>query len=338
MTFEPPYLLFLGDQDDPHHMKPGQGLHDWAPERCLGQYRLEADTVSLGLPDLTPTEAVAQGARTMVLALANVGGFIDEAWHDALVEAVEAGLDLVSGMHARLSDVPRLAEAAKRHGRRLIDVRHADVAFGTGTGEPRSGHRVLTVGTDCVVGKKYTALSLTRALREAGVDADFRATGQTGIMIAGRGVAVDAVKSDFLSGAAEWLAPANEPDHWDLIEGQGSLFHPAYAAVSLGLLHGAQPEAIVLCHAPGRSHIQGFPRYPIPPIATCIERILEAGRLTSPRVRCAGISLNTAALSDAESDYALKQMEDAHGLPCVDPVRQGAGRLAEALLHPHLAS
>lgn len=332
MTFDAPYLIFLGDMDEIHHAKPGLGLRDWAPERCLGQVRLPDCGITLGLPDMTIQEAAARGARTMVLGLANVGGTLSARWTAAFVEALEAGLDLASGMHARLSDIPAVAEAAEKHGRRLFDVRHMAPSFSTGTGEPRPGKRILTVGTDCVVGKKYTALALTRGLRARGLDATFRATGQTGFMIAGRGVAVDAVKSDFLAGAAEWLSPANTPEHWDVIEGQGSLYHPAYAAVTLGLLHGSQPDYIVLCHDPRRKHIEGFPRFPIPALDDAIAYYLQAGRLTSPDIACAGISLNTAGLDDDAAERVVQETQDRLGLPCTDPVRFGTDRLLDALL------
>ena len=160
-------------------------------------------------------------------------------------------------------------------------MRHSDAAFPAASGRKRSGKRVLTVGTDCAQGKKYTALALAKNLQSRGVDASFRATGQTGIMISGEGIAVDAVIADFVAGAAEQLSPDNAPDHWDVIEGQGSLFHPAYAGVTLGLLHGSQPDAIVLCHDPSRRTIDEYPNFPIPDF-TSGHRRLFAGPRGSP--------------------------------------------------------
>ena len=168
-----------------------------------------------------------------------------------------------------------------------------------GTGKKRSGRRVLTVGTDCAVGKKYTALAIEKEMRARGVDADFRATGQTGIFISGRGIAVDSVVSDFVSGAAEWLSPAAAPQHWDVIEGQGSLFHPAYAGVTLGLIHGSQPDALVLCHDLARTGIADYEGYAIPSYEACFEAYLAAARLTNPAARFAGVSLNTSSLDEA---------------------------------------
>src|SRR5829696_5554173 len=167
-------------------------------------------------------------------------------------------------MHARLADTPALRVAAERHRRRLIDVRTPPHNIPIASGRKRTGKRLLTVGTDCALGKKYTALSIARAMKMRGIDADFRATGQTGIMIAGAGMPMDAVVSDFEAGAAEMLSPDAAPDHWDVIEGQGSLMHPAYSAVSLGLLHGSQPDVFVLCHEPGRSGLLGLESFDLP--------------------------------------------------------------------------
>lgn len=332
MEILPPYLLFLGDAPDALAAKTAQGVADWRPELCLGQLRLDGCKADTGLPDLDVSEAARRGARTLVLGVVNAGGLLPEAWVDVLVAALAAGLDLASGLHTRLSSIPALREAAARHGRRLIDVRHSDRSFATGSGQPRSGRRLLTVGTDCSVGKKYTALALERELRRRGVDVDFRATGQTGILIAGRGVAVDAVPADFVSGAAEWLSPANDPDHWDVIEGQGSLFHPSFAGVSLGLLHGAQPEAFVVCHEPTRTRMRGVAR-PLPTIPEVIEATCAAGRVTSPEIRCVGVSVDTSGLGGARGrELLLAELSRELGLPCVDPLATGVGPIADRLL------
>jgi uncharacterized NAD-dependent epimerase/dehydratase family protein len=243
-----------------------------------------------------------------------------------------AGLDVVSGLHTRLMSLPRLVAAAGDHGARLIDVRHSDKKFGVATGRKRSGKRVLTVGTDCALGKKYTALALTRALEARDAPATFRATGQTGVMIAGAGIPMDALVADFLAGAAEALSPDNAPGHWDVIEGQGSLFHPAYAAVTLGLLHGSQPDAIVLCHDPERTTIEEYPDYPIPPLQTAIDDYLRAGRLTNPAIRCIGLSINSSSLDDAAWAAYRTRLEQELSLPVCDPLRGGVEPLAAALL------
>ena len=222
-----PWLAFLGDVTDPIDAKTALGVRDWAPDRLVAEWSLPAASVTLDLPRLAPVEAVEQGARAMLIGIAPFGGAVPEDWVPALCEALDAGLDLVSGLHQRLASIPALAERAAARGRRLYDVRHGEPVGIVATGRPRSGRRVLTVGTDCALGKKYTALALARGLADRGVAVDFRATGQTGILIAGAGIAIDAVVSDFVAGAAERLSPAADPAHWDVIEGQGSLFHPA---------------------------------------------------------------------------------------------------------------
>ncbi|HMI20019.1 MAG TPA: DUF1611 domain-containing protein [Sphingomonas sp.] len=330
-----PYLLFLGDTVDPTYAKTAYGLRDWAPEHCVGELVLPAGKVSTGLPSMTPAEAARAGARSLLIGVVNSGGFIPESWVPTLVEALEAGLDIVSGLHRRLATVPALKEAAERLGRRLIDIRVPPENLGVGTGKRRTGRRLLTVGTDCALGKKYTALALARALSDRGVDADFRATGQTGIMISGRGIPIDAVVVDFVSGAAELLSPDASADHWDVIEGQGSLLHPSFAAVTLGLLHGSQPDILVLCHDPRRTEIRGLTGFIIPPLPQVMELYLSLARLTNPAVRFAGISLNTGGMTDAEADAALAAAEAATGLPAADPLRDGPAlaRLVDACLN-----
>lgn len=329
-----PYLLFLGDTTEPSFAKTAFGLRDWVPERCLGEWACEGATVTTGLPRLTPREAFAKGARGLVIGVANTGGVIGASWVPLLIEALQAGLDVVSGLHAKLRDVPQLHEAAVRSGRRLIDVRIPPPSIPIATGRKRTGRRLLTVGTDCAIGKKYTALALARAFAERGLSIDFRATGQTGILIAAGGMPMDAVVSDFEAGAAEVLSPDAAPDHWDVIEGQGSLLHPAYAAVSLGLLHGSQPDVFVVCHEPGRKHLVGHPEFPLPSLAETIDLTLRLGRRTNPAIRCGGISLNTAGL-DAHSAHELLARESMQlGLPAADPIRKGSEfqRLIESCL------
>src|ERR1700689_5442859 len=202
-----PYLLFLGDTTQQGYAKTAFGLRDWAGERCVGEWSCAGATVRADLPRLTPKEARARGARALVIGVANSGGVISDSWLPSLVEALESGLDIISGMHAKLGDVPQLKAVAEQHGRRLIDVRTPPRKIPIASGVKRSGKRLLTVGTDCAIGKKYTALALARAFTQRGVDADFRAAGQTGILIAGGGMPIDAVVADFEAGAAELLSP-----------------------------------------------------------------------------------------------------------------------------------
>ncbi|WP_332767723.1 DUF1611 domain-containing protein [Phenylobacterium sp.] len=334
MNLPSPYLLFLGDTADASDAKTAFGLRDWAPERVVAEWRAPGGKVTLGLPALSPAEARAKGARALVIGVAPVGGAIAPAWIPCLLEALEAGLDLVSGMHTPLADAPGLAAAAERLGRRLIDVRRPPATSPVATGLRRRGMRLLTVGADCALGKKYTALALARAFKARGVDADFRATGQTGIMIAGGGVPIDAVVADFVAGAAEQLSPDAEHDHWDVIEGQGSLFHPAYAGVSLGLLHGSQPDVVVVCHEAGRMRMSGYPAFRTPTAEEVAELTLRLARRTNPAVRCGGLSLNTSKLSEPEARELLAERSAQTGLPCADPIRGGPEfeRLVDACL------
>jgi uncharacterized NAD-dependent epimerase/dehydratase family protein len=316
-----PYLLFMGDATEAGFAKTALGLKDWAPERCIGEWHLPGGTVFTGLPELAPQQAYANGARAMLIGVAAVGGAIMPHWLPALVEALEAGLDLISGMHTRMADTPVLVATAARCGRRLYDVRTPPKNLPIGKGNKRSGRRVLTVGTDCALGKKYTALALTTALQARGFAVNFRATGQTGIMIAGAGIPIDAVVSDFVAGAAELLSPAADAAHWDIIEGQGSLFHPSFAGVSLGLLHGSQPDVLVLCHEAGRTHMLGLPDYQVPSLREAIELHLMLARRVNPAVRVAAVSLNTSHLSEAAALDAIKAVRDELGIPCADPLR-----------------
>jgi uncharacterized NAD-dependent epimerase/dehydratase family protein len=327
-----PYLVFLGEVSLRSDAKTGFGLRDWCPGDVMGECALPTATVSLGLPSLTPGEAARRGAGSIVIGVAPPGGRLPESWIPTLVDALMAGLDVVSGLHMRLERYPQLVDAAREGKARLINVRHSDREWPVGTGLKRTGRRVLTVGTDCALGKKYTALALTRALSALGVKATFRATGQTGILIAGEGVAIDAVVADFIAGVAETLSPANDADHWDVVEGQGALFHPAYAGVTLGLLHGSQPDAIVLCHDPSRQTIEDHPHMPLPPLEEAIRRYLEAGRLTNPSIRCVGVAINSSSLSD---DAWLRYREELRSrlqLPVCDPMRGGVEPIAQALL------
>lgn len=328
---EKPYLLFIGDAADQLAAKTAQGVLDWRREWCLGQMRLSGCKADLDLPDMTLRDAVGSGVKTLIVGVANRGGIISDVWIEVLQEALERGLDLASGLHSRLADVPALAETAARCGRQLFDVRHPNEKLAVGTGKRRTGKRLLTVGTDCSVGKMYTSLALEAAMRERGMKADFRATGQTGILIAGEGISVDAVVADFISGAVEQIAPENDPDHWDLIEGQGSLFHASFAGVSLGLLHGAQPDAMVLCHEPTRAHMRGLPEYGLPTITECIELNLRVARLTNPNPQFVGVSINTSGLNEHEAENLLAGVALETGLPAVDPLRNGVAPIVERL-------
>jgi uncharacterized NAD-dependent epimerase/dehydratase family protein len=326
-----PYLLFLGDAPDPLSAKVADGVARWRRDWCVGQFRLPGCKADLGLPDTSLEEARDKGAKTLLIGVANRGGRIAESWTATMLEALDLGMDIASGLHNKVADIPAVRERAERQGRRIFDVRHPTQTFEIGTGARRPGKRVLAVGTDCSIGKMFTALALEAEMRRRGMKADFRATGQTGILISGDGVSIDAVVSDFVSGAVEWLTPANEPDHWDVVEGQASLLHPSYAGVTLGLVHGSQPDALVMCHEPSRPHMRGLPGRPVPDLATCIAVHEQAARVTNPAARVIGISLNTSALDEAGAAEAMERITRETGLPCVDPLRTGVGPLVDAL-------
>ena len=316
-----PHLLFLGDITNPLDAKTAVGLRDWQPERCVGQWRLPGCTVDLGLPDMTPVAAVAAGAKSVLIGVAPLGGALAPSWISPLVDALASGLSIVSGLHQNLEGLPALSRAARAARQQLIDVRVAPENIPLASGQRRTGKRLLTVGTDCCVGKKYTALAFAKALKNRGFPSTFRATGQTGIMIAGGGIPMDAVVSDFIAGAAECLSPNAAEAHWDIIEGQGSLFHPAYAAVTLGLLHGSQPDALLLCHEAGRTTIDEYEAFKIPDLKTCINRYEQAASLTNEVARVVGVSLNTSTLSAEEAKLVCAEVSEQTGLPCLDPMR-----------------
>ena len=328
---ETPYLLFLGDAPDGLAAKVAQGIRDWRPENCVGQYRMEGCRADLGLPEMGLAEARAAGAKTLVIGVANRGGVVSNAWKKVLVTALEEGFDLASGLHNLLRDEPDLVAVAKATERALHDVRVPEMHYPIANGERRSGKRVLAVGTDCSVGKMYTALALDAAMRKRGMASTFRATGQTGILITGDGVPLDAVVADFMAGSVEWLTPDNDDAHWDVIEGQGSLHHVSFSGVSLALIHGGQPDALILCHEPTRTHMRGLPGYALPSLEAVRDSALGMARVANPGCVVAGVSINTQHMGAAEATRCCEETEARLGLPTVDPFRHGADRLAEAL-------
>jgi uncharacterized NAD-dependent epimerase/dehydratase family protein len=322
----------LGEETSAVYAKTAAGLAQWRPELCAGQISLPGGTVDLGIPTMTVSEAAQAGVKTLVIGTAPVGGAIPDRWLDVLVDALEHGMDIAAGVHKKLIDTPRLKEAADKTGQALIDVRVPPKDLPVGTGKKRTGKRLLTVGTDCALGKKYTALALEKEMVTRGFSADFRATGQTGIMIAGKGIPIDAVVADFVSGAAEVLSPDAEADHWDVIEGQGSIFHPGFAAVSMGLLYGSQPDAFVVCHEAGRTHIKGWDAFDLPSIDQVIARTTDIGKQVNPAIACIGISVNTSTLaSDDERKAYLADLTSHYGLPVVDPLFGGVGAIVDRL-------
>ena len=331
MTIIQPYVLFLGDAADQLAGKVAQGIKDWRPGFSVGQIVLPNCKADMGLKNMNVKEAVSAGAKTLVIGVANRGGFISKDWMSVLIEALENGLDLASGLHNLLNDEPELVSVAKKHGRQLIDVRTPTVNYPIANGKKRTGKRCLAVGTDCSVGKMYTAISLEKQMKDMGMKASFRATGQTGILITGEGVPLDAVIADFMAGSIEYLTPDNDDDHWDIIEGQGSLFHASYSGVTMALIHGGQPDALILCHEPTREHMRGLPDYSLPSLEDLNEMALKVAKVVNENVKVIGISINTSGMEKSAAENYLKLVEKKMGIPTVDPVSQGTKRLVQEL-------
>ena len=330
-TLIPPYLLYLGESTEVLEIKTARGLARWRPELCFGEFGNKKCTNSLGLKKLSMKDAANQGARTLVLGLANSGGQICKEWHKDIKEALSMGLNIASGLHAKLTDIPEFSELALKNNCALVDLRSTNSFVKTGSGKKRSGNRILTVGTDCSVGKMYTSLSITQAMQRKGFSVEFKATGQTGILIAGSGVCIDAVIADFMSGAVEELTPSIEPNHWQVIEGQGSLYNPSFAGVSTALLHGSQADLLVMCHEAGRNNIKDLEGYSIPSIEECLELNLRIASLTNPTVKLAGISLNTRNLNRVDANKKMMELQQQFGVPCFDPVATGTDSFVEEL-------
>ena len=331
MTIQQPYVLFLGDAPDPLAAKVAQGIKDWRPGLSIGQITLPGCKADMGLKNLSIKESVSMGAKTLVIGVANRGGIISDKWKDVLKEAIISGLDIASGLHNLLRDESELVNLAKIHNTNLIDVRVPTVEYPIANGIKRSGKRCLAVGTDCSIGKMYTAIALEKEMKNKGLKATFRATGQTGILITGDGVPLDAVIADFMAGSIEHLTPDNDEDHWDIIEGQGSLYHPSYSGVTMALVHGGQPDALILCHEPTRSHMRGLPGYSLPTLRELNDTAIKLAKVVNKNVKVIGVSVNTSNMENQKALEYLKQVEEEMKLPTVDPVLTGTSRLVEEL-------
>ncbi len=329
---EKPYLLFLGDAPDRLAAKVAIGINEWRPEFAVGQYRLDGCNADLHIEDISIAEAIAKGAKTLVIGVANRGGVISERWKPHLLEALNAGMDLASGLHVLLNDQPDLVQVAQEKGRKLFDVRKPTVDYPIANGQKRSGKRCVAVGTDVSVGKMYVSLALHKGMQERGKKSSFRATGQTGILIEGDGVPLDAVVADFMAGSIEYLSPAQDDDHWDFIEGQGSLFHASYSGVTLSIIHGGQPDALVLCHEPTRAFMRGLPGYKLPSLEALRDLSLTMAKTVNPNCKVIGIALNTREMEDKEARQIVDETEQRMELPTTDPVRFGVGKIIDSLI------
>jgi uncharacterized NAD-dependent epimerase/dehydratase family protein len=286
----------------------------------------------------TLDEALAMGPTALLVGIAPQGGGLPQEWRPMLQSAIAAGLHIVSGLHSHLGDDEELARLAAERGVRIHDLRKppADLPVSTGLARQIEPLSVLTVGTDCTIGKMTAGLRIRDALVDRGVRVGFAATGQTGILIEGWGISVDAVVADFIGGAAERLVlQAAEGSDVVLVEGQGSLVHPGYSGVTLGLLHGSMPDAMILCHQPSRvspwNYARSYDWMRLPTVPEMI-RVCEGAIAPLRESRVIGIALNTWDLSEEEARAAARRLEDETGLPAVDPVRFDAAPLADAIL------
>jgi uncharacterized NAD-dependent epimerase/dehydratase family protein len=330
-------ILAEGRSGDPHYGKTARGVIRYGPHPTVAVLdSTRAGEELLGIPVVaTVEEALTFEPTTALVGVATQGGRFPPAWRELLKDSIAAGLDLENGLHQFLTDDRELVELAASRGVELRDLRRPPAGLDVPTGENLQipARIALTVGSDCAIGKKTVALELDLEARRRGLRSVFVPTGQTGIAIAGWGIAVDAVVSDFLAGAAERLVVEGHRRGGELlfVEGQGSLSHPAYSGVTLGLVHGSAPHAFVLCHRAGSNEIEGYPGHPLPPLPELVE-LHERVSLPLRPARVACIALNTAHLDEEAAHEAIAAAAEETGLPADDPVRFGAGALLDAAL------
>jgi len=342
MTKRPRRILVLGEgfSHDPHYGKTMRGIIRYGPDPVVAILdSARAGETHEGIPIVaTVNDALCFDPTVAVVGVATQGGRFPPAWRELLKSCIAKGLDVESGLHEFISEDPELSELAGRHRVELRDLRKppADLNVPTGANLEVDAKIVLTVGSDCAIGKKTVAVELDLEARRRGLESVFVPTGQTGIAIAGWGIAVDAVVADFLAGAAERLVVEGAARGGKLlfVEGQGSLVHPLYSGVTLGLVHGSAPHLFVLCHVPGSTEIEGCPGHPIPSLAALVD-LHE--RISLPRrpAKVACIALNTARLDEDGARKAIADTEAETNLPADDPVRFGAGKLLDSLVRQH---
>jgi len=329
-------VLAEGHSADPHHGKTMRGVVRYAPDPTVAILdSTRAGETYEGIPIVgRVADTLCFGPTTAIVGVAPTGGKLPPVWQDLLRSCISNGLDVESGMHAFLADDPELAEHARRHSVELRDLRRPPADLNVPTGENlRHGATVVhTVGSDCAIGKKTVSLELDLEARRRGLRSAFVPTGQTGIAIAGWGIAVDAVVADFVAGAGERLV-VEGAKRGDLlwVEGQGSLVHPYYSGVTLGLYHGCMPHFLVLCHKAGDVHLEELPEHPIPPLPELVE-LYERVALPVRPAKVAAVALNTASLDEEAARRAVTAAEEETALVADDPVRFGAGRLVDAVL------
>jgi uncharacterized NAD-dependent epimerase/dehydratase family protein len=330
-------ILAEGKSGDAHYGKTMRGVVAYSPHPTVAILDSERGGEAYeGIPIVaTVEEALPYEPTTALVGVATQGGRFPPAWRKLLTASIAAGLDVESGLHEFITDDAELTELAERQGVELRDLRKPPADLSVPTGENLALHAkiVLTVGSDCAIGKKTVAIELDREARRRGLESVFVPTGQTGIAIAGWGIAVDAVVADFLAGAAERLVVEGAARGGELlfVEGQGSLVHPAYSGVTLGLMHGAAPHAYVLCHVAGATHVEGYPDHPLPSLPELVDLHRWASLPLRP-ARVAAIALNTRGLDESEARAAADSAEAETGLPADDPVRFGGGKVLDAVL------
>lgn len=330
-------ILAEGFSGDPHYGKTARGIIRYSPHQVVAllDSRRAGETQD-GIPIVgSVNEALCFNPTTAVVGVATKGGRFPPAWRELLKTCIAKGLDVESGLHELISEDPELSELARRHGVELRDLRKPPGDLGVPTGENLRvpATIVLTVGSDCAVGKKTVAVELDLEARRRGLESVFVPTGQTGIAIAGWGIAVDAVVADFVAGAAERLVVegARRGGKLLFVEGQGAISHPAYSGVTLGLVHGAAPHAFVLCHLAGSTEVEGYPGFPLLPLPELIE-LYERISLPVRKAKVAAVALNTSRLDESAAREAIARVAAETGLVADDPVRFGPGRLLNAVL------
>jgi uncharacterized NAD-dependent epimerase/dehydratase family protein len=329
-------ILAEGRSGDPHFGKTARGVMRYRPEDIVALLDSQSDADSIdGFPLVhTVADAMAYEPTTALVGVATQGGRFPPAWREILKDCLRAGLDLENGLHEFVSNDPELVALAREHGAELRDLRKPPPGLDVPSGAnlTHGATTILTVGSDCAIGKMSVSLELDREAKRRGIRSEFVPTGQTGIAIAGWGIAVDAVVADFIAGAAERLVleGVDRGGKLLLVEGQGSLLHPAYSGVTLGLMHGSAPDGYVLCHMAGAEAVDGDDRFPIPPLGELVALHEQMSLLPRP-AKVYGIALNTRLLGDEEARAAIAAAEEETGLPTDDPVRFGASKLVDAL-------
>lgn len=323
---------------DPVRAKTAACVLRYCPDEVVAlldrsqQGRTSGELLGVGDAPIIGRLADAPSANALLIGIANPGGVLPPSWRTAILEAIERGMDVYSGMHDFLADDERLAEAARQHSVQLVDIRnHRLQRIARCEGLRDECLRIHTIGQDCSVGKMVTSLEITNALKQRGIDAKFAATGQTGIVIEGDGYPIDCMVADFVSGVAEQLVLDHQDHDVLIIEGQGSLAHPSYSGVTLGLLHGCRPHGMILCYEVGRKTALGLDHVPLPPLSQ-IMLLYEAMAGIFQTSRVIGIAMNSRNLDEQQARQERARIADEFGLPVCDVVREGPGELVEAVL------